>query len=142
MCRYQENVTNIYSILMLLYSHVFPLLACNRANMQQRDRILIVIVSSILSPEIIRKVKKPPPMCRPTVAPDQAPLECIQLMKQCWSEHPDRRPTFDEIFDRVTLWKYHSGFILSQITLNVTLNQAKFKKYKYSLNGSVTLFYN
>ncbi|MCJ8740375.1 hypothetical protein PDJAM_G00058240 [Pangasius djambal] len=50
--------------------------------------------------EIIRKVKKPPPMCRPTVAPDQAPLECIQLMKQCWSEQPDRRPTFDEIFDQ------------------------------------------
>ncbi|KAF3693005.1 Retinal guanylyl cyclase 2 [Channa argus] len=50
--------------------------------------------------EIIRKVKKPPPMCRPTVAPDQAPLECIQLMKQCWSELPERRPTFDEIFDR------------------------------------------
>ncbi|KAJ8348461.1 hypothetical protein SKAU_G00270500 [Synaphobranchus kaupii] len=50
--------------------------------------------------EIIRKVRKPPPMCRPTVAPDQAPLECIQLMKQCWSEQPDRRPTFEEIFDR------------------------------------------
>ncbi|XP_017275468.1 retinal guanylyl cyclase 2 [Kryptolebias marmoratus] len=50
--------------------------------------------------EIIRKVKKPPPMCRPTVAPDQAPLECIQLMKQCWSELPDRRPAFEEIFDR------------------------------------------
>lgn len=40
-------------------------------------------------------------MCRPTVAPDQAPLECIQLMKQCWSELPDRRPAFEEIFDRV-----------------------------------------
>uniref|UniRef100_A0A3B4XJ34 Guanylate cyclase n=1 Tax=Seriola lalandi dorsalis TaxID=1841481 RepID=A0A3B4XJ34_SERLL len=53
--------------------------------------------------EIIRKVKKPPPMCRPTVAPDQAPLECIQLMKQCWSELPDRRPNFDEIFDRFKL---------------------------------------
>ncbi|XP_051882465.1 retinal guanylyl cyclase 2 [Pristis pectinata] len=54
-----------------------------------------------LSPEeIIRKVKKPPPMCRPTVSPDQAPLECIQLMKQCWTELPDRRPTFNEIFDR------------------------------------------
>ncbi|XP_071372735.1 retinal guanylyl cyclase 2 [Centroberyx affinis] len=50
--------------------------------------------------EIIRKVKKPPPMCRPTVAPDQAPLECIQLMKLCWSEQPDRRPAFDEIFDQ------------------------------------------
>ncbi|XP_036392413.1 retinal guanylyl cyclase 2 [Megalops cyprinoides] len=50
--------------------------------------------------EIIRKVKKPPPMCRPTVAPDQAPLECIQLMKQCWSEQPDRRPPFQEIYDQ------------------------------------------
>ncbi|XP_065136206.1 retinal guanylyl cyclase 2 [Paramisgurnus dabryanus] len=57
-----------------------------------------------LSPEeIIRKVKKPPPMCRPTVAPDQAPLECIQLMKQCWGEQPDRRPSFDEIFDQFKL---------------------------------------
>ncbi|TRY66155.1 hypothetical protein DNTS_010872 [Danionella cerebrum] len=57
-----------------------------------------------LSPEeIIRKVKKPPPMCRPTVAPDQAPLECIQLMKQCWSELPDRRPAFDQIFDQFKL---------------------------------------
>uniref|UniRef100_A0A672RA80 Guanylate cyclase n=1 Tax=Sinocyclocheilus grahami TaxID=75366 RepID=A0A672RA80_SINGR len=57
-----------------------------------------------LSPEeIIRKVKKPPPMCRPTVAPDQAPLECIQLMKQCWSEQPDRRPPFEQIFDQFKL---------------------------------------
>ncbi|XP_043928784.1 retinal guanylyl cyclase 2-like [Protopterus annectens] len=54
-----------------------------------------------LSPtDIIKKVKKPPPLCRPTVSADQAPLECIQLMKQCWSEIPDRRPCFDEIFDR------------------------------------------
>lgn len=67
------------------------------------------------STEIIRKVKKPPPMCRPTVAPDQAPLECIQLMKQCWGELPERRPTFDEIFDRVPVdtdestYKYKYG---------------------------------
>ncbi|XP_036380077.1 retinal guanylyl cyclase 2-like [Megalops cyprinoides] len=53
--------------------------------------------------EIIRKVRKPPPMCRPTVAPDQAPMECIQLMKQCWSEQPERRPTFEEVFDRFKL---------------------------------------
>ncbi|KAJ0021849.1 hypothetical protein NQD34_009339 [Periophthalmus magnuspinnatus] len=50
---------------------------------------------------IYTELRKPPPMCRPTVAPDQAPLECIQLMKQCWSELPERRPNFDEIFDRV-----------------------------------------
>lgn len=66
--------------------------------------ILICSMSSVSSLEIIRKVKKPPPMCRPTVAPDQAPLECIQLMKQCWSETPERRPTFHEIFDRVHLY--------------------------------------
>ncbi|XP_029459004.1 retinal guanylyl cyclase 2-like [Rhinatrema bivittatum] len=56
-------------------------------------------MSSLSPEEIIRKVKKPPPLCRPNVAPDQAPLECIQLMKRCWSELADRRPTFDEIFD-------------------------------------------
>ncbi|XP_063288388.1 retinal guanylyl cyclase 2-like isoform X1 [Pelobates fuscus] len=57
-------------------------------------------MSGLSAEEIIRKVKKPPPLCRPTVAPDQAPLECIQLMKQCWSELAERRPTFDEIFDQ------------------------------------------
>nr|XP_042702508.1 retinal guanylyl cyclase 2 [Chrysemys picta bellii] len=50
--------------------------------------------------EIIRKVEKPPPLCRPSVSVDQAPLECIQLMKQCWSEQPERRPTIDQIFDQ------------------------------------------
>uniref|UniRef100_A0A673W6P4 Guanylate cyclase n=1 Tax=Salmo trutta TaxID=8032 RepID=A0A673W6P4_SALTR len=45
------------------------------------------------------KIRKPPPLCRPVVSPDYAPMECIQLMKQCWNEEPDRRPCFDEIFD-------------------------------------------
>lgn len=71
------------------------------AGKQTRQVTKLTAICSVLSPEIIRKVKKPPPMCRPTVAPDQAPLECIQLMKQCWSEQPERRPSFDEIFDRV-----------------------------------------
>ncbi|XP_072232312.1 retinal guanylyl cyclase 2 [Leuresthes tenuis] len=49
--------------------------------------------------EIIEKLRKPPPLCRPMVSPDYAPMECIQLMKQCWNEQPDKRPTFEEIFD-------------------------------------------
>ncbi|XP_028261488.1 retinal guanylyl cyclase 2 [Parambassis ranga] len=50
--------------------------------------------------DIIEKLRKPPPLCRPVVSPDYAPLECIQLMKQCWSEQPEKRPPFDEIFDQ------------------------------------------
>ena len=34
--------------------------------------------------EIIQKVRKPPPMCRPSVSPGAAPPEYIQIMKQCW----------------------------------------------------------
>ncbi|KAF3697687.1 Retinal guanylyl cyclase 2 [Channa argus] len=50
--------------------------------------------------DIIEKLRKPPPLCRPLVSPDYAPSECIQLMKQCWTEQPDKRPSFDEIFDQ------------------------------------------
>uniref|UniRef100_A0A3B4ZC34 Guanylate cyclase n=1 Tax=Stegastes partitus TaxID=144197 RepID=A0A3B4ZC34_9TELE len=49
-------------------------------------------------------VVRGPPYCMLGLPPEEiirkAPLECIQLMKQCWSELPDRRPNFDEIFDR------------------------------------------
>uniref|UniRef100_A0A8C7Z3G9 Guanylate cyclase n=1 Tax=Oryzias sinensis TaxID=183150 RepID=A0A8C7Z3G9_9TELE len=47
-----------------------------------------------------KTVRRPPPLCRPVVSPDYAPMECIQLMKQCWTETPDKRPTFDDIFDQ------------------------------------------
>ncbi|KAM9426403.1 retinal guanylyl cyclase 2 [Pholidichthys leucotaenia] len=50
--------------------------------------------------EILEKLRKPPPLCRPMVSPDCAPLECIQLMKQCWTEQPDKRPCFEDIFDQ------------------------------------------
>ncbi|XP_034282965.1 retinal guanylyl cyclase 1 [Pantherophis guttatus] len=50
--------------------------------------------------EIIKKVEKPPPLCRPSVSIDQAPMECIQLMKECWSEQPDRRPNINQVFDQ------------------------------------------
>ncbi|KAK0149026.1 Retinal guanylyl cyclase 2 [Merluccius polli] len=50
--------------------------------------------------EILEHVSRPPPLFRPVVSPDYAPMECIQLMKLCWSEQPERRPAFDEIFDQ------------------------------------------
>uniref|UniRef100_A0A3P9LQU0 Guanylate cyclase n=1 Tax=Oryzias latipes TaxID=8090 RepID=A0A3P9LQU0_ORYLA len=48
--------------------------------------------------EIISKVKESPPLCRPVVSVEEAPLDIIQLMKQAWSEESDKRPTFEEIF--------------------------------------------
>ncbi|CAG02896.1 unnamed protein product, partial [Tetraodon nigroviridis] len=48
--------------------------------------------------EIISKVKVPPPLCRPELSVDEAPLDVIQIVKQAWSEEPERRPTFEEIF--------------------------------------------
>ncbi|ESP05009.1 hypothetical protein LOTGIDRAFT_109732, partial [Lottia gigantea] len=50
--------------------------------------------------EIIKKLKKPPPLIRPSVSPQFAPPPYIQLMKQCWSELPDMRPGIEEIYDQ------------------------------------------
>ncbi|ELU18379.1 hypothetical protein CAPTEDRAFT_181752 [Capitella teleta] len=47
--------------------------------------------------EIIRKVKKPPPLIRPSVSQQAAPPQYIQLMKQCWNELPDVRPDFEQL---------------------------------------------
>ncbi|XP_072361836.1 retinal guanylyl cyclase 2-like [Scyliorhinus torazame] len=49
--------------------------------------------------EIIQNIKKHSPMLRPVITSDHAPIECIQLMRQCWNEMPERRPSFDEVFD-------------------------------------------
>ncbi|XP_060060348.1 retinal guanylyl cyclase 1 isoform X2 [Erinaceus europaeus] len=49
--------------------------------------------------EVVQRVQSPPPLCRPLVSMDQAPIECIQLMKQCWAEQPDLRPSMDRTFD-------------------------------------------
>uniref|UniRef100_A0A674MRE2 Guanylate cyclase n=1 Tax=Takifugu rubripes TaxID=31033 RepID=A0A674MRE2_TAKRU len=54
--------------------------------------------------EIINKVKSPPPLCRPEVSVDEAPLDVIQIVKQAWSEEPERRPTFED-FKNITRGK-------------------------------------
>uniref|UniRef100_A0A8C5BR74 Guanylate cyclase n=1 Tax=Gadus morhua TaxID=8049 RepID=A0A8C5BR74_GADMO len=51
----------------------------------------------MLDMPIISKVKSPPPLCRPEVSVDEAPIEVLQVMKQAWSEEADKRPTFEEI---------------------------------------------
>ncbi|KAK7477166.1 hypothetical protein BaRGS_00031652, partial [Batillaria attramentaria] len=50
--------------------------------------------------EIIKKVRKPPPLCRPSVSPQAAPPQFIQVMKQCWSEMPDMRPSIEEVYEQ------------------------------------------
>lgn len=49
-------------------------------------------------------MQSPPPLCRPSVSMDQAPIECIQLMKKCWAEQPELRPSMDRTFDLVRGW--------------------------------------
>ncbi|KAM8899750.1 retinal guanylyl cyclase 1 isoform 1-T3 [Spinachia spinachia] len=48
--------------------------------------------------EIISKLKEPPPLCRPVLSVDHSPVEVVQVMKHSWSEEPEKRPTFEEIF--------------------------------------------
>ena len=50
--------------------------------------------------EIIKKIKKPPPLCRPSVSQQAAPPSYIQIMKQCWAEMPDMRPDFETIYQQ------------------------------------------
>ncbi|XP_046427719.1 retinal guanylyl cyclase 2 [Neodiprion fabricii] len=53
-----------------------------------------------LSPEdIIEKVKRPPPLIRPSVSKGAAPPEAINIMRQCWAEATDLRPDFNAVHD-------------------------------------------
>ncbi|XP_075235851.1 retinal guanylyl cyclase 1 [Lycorma delicatula] len=53
-----------------------------------------------LSPEeIIEKVKKPPPLIRPSVSKGAAPPEAINIMRQCWAEQADMRPDMNAVYD-------------------------------------------
>ncbi|WAR27320.1 GUC2F-like protein [Mya arenaria] len=61
--------------------------------------------TSGLSPhEIINKLKHPPPLLRPSVSHGAAPPQYIQLMKMCWTENPEMRPSLEEIYQQYKLF--------------------------------------
>ncbi|XP_031621510.1 uncharacterized protein LOC116339642 [Contarinia nasturtii] len=55
---------------------------------------------SLSAEEIISKLKKPPPLIRPSVSKQAAPPEAINIMRQCWAETPDMRPDFNSVYER------------------------------------------
>ena len=64
------------------------------------------ILVYFLIKEIIRKIKKPPPLLRPSVSKTAAPPEYVNIMRDCWSELPEHRPSFDRIY---TMFKSLNG---------------------------------
>ncbi|XP_045761585.1 retinal guanylyl cyclase 1-like isoform X3 [Maniola jurtina] len=53
-----------------------------------------------LSPEeIVEKLRRPPPLVRPSVSLGAAPPDAVAVMRQCWSEQPDLRPDFARLHD-------------------------------------------
>ena len=54
---------------------------------------------SRLSSDIIEKVKRPPPLIRPSVSKGAAPPEAINIMRQCWAEQAEMRPDFNAVYD-------------------------------------------
>lgn len=61
--------------------------------------MFFIVTVVVVVAEIVKKIKKPPPLIRPSVSPQSAPPESIHIMKQCWMEMPEARPTFDAIYD-------------------------------------------
>ncbi|CAF0809266.1 unnamed protein product [Adineta steineri] len=53
--------------------------------------------------EIIAKIKKPPPLLRPSVSKQTAPPEYINSMKQCWAEQAETRPSFNDLAQSIKL---------------------------------------
>ncbi|CAF4795042.1 unnamed protein product [Rotaria sp. Silwood1] len=53
--------------------------------------------------EIIAKIKKPPPLLRPSVSKQVAPPEYINSMKQCWAEQAETRPSFNDLAQSIKL---------------------------------------
>ena len=60
---------------------------------------LLKLVSPVCLADIIEKVKRPPPLIRPSVSKGAAPPEAINIMRQCWAEQAEMRPDFNAVYD-------------------------------------------
>jgi len=54
-------------------------------------------MTDLTAEEIIAKLRKSPPLFRPSVSKTAAPPEYVNIMRDCWSEPPEIRPTFVNI---------------------------------------------
>ena len=60
-----------------------------------------------LNIEILWALRKPPPLIRPSIPKGTPYPEVVNLMRQCWAEAPESRPSFDKIYQIVI--KFYDG---------------------------------
>lgn len=51
--------------------------------------------------EVLSKLRSPPPLFRPFIPKGTPFPEIIDLMRQCWVESPEMRPSFNTIYETV-----------------------------------------
>ena len=100
---FYKNLKKFYkeSNLIEMYMDLFVRLNCVECVKEVilwANILCILIQNNFFVPEIIAKLVKPPPLCRPSVSQKDAPREVIEIMKQSWCEMPDTRLDFDFIY--------------------------------------------
>lgn len=81
--------------------------------------------------EIISKIRKPPPLLRPSVSKTAAPPEYVNIMRDCWSEQPELRPSFDQLasmFKSLNGEKYFFNYKLNNI-LNDFKKESEYRRF-------------
>ncbi|XP_013148477.1 PREDICTED: retinal guanylyl cyclase 1-like [Papilio polytes] len=53
--------------------------------------------------EIVEKLRRGPPLVRPSVSLGAAPPDAVRVMRQCWAEAPSLRPDFGRLYHQFRL---------------------------------------
>ncbi|CAG5091537.1 Oidioi.mRNA.OKI2018_I69.PAR.g13112.t1.cds [Oikopleura dioica] len=51
---------------------------------------------------IISRIRRPPPLLRPSIPTSLCPYQVKSMIKECWDEEPERRLTFSQICDALS----------------------------------------